>query len=357
MTLRLTVSLILSIALGGAASAAEGRIPLLSLPGPPYVITQPGHYILTRDIGPAPGATVVIQSDGVTLDLGGYTVFGPSSFADFTIRVSLPTPAATRGIVIRNGRTVSGASGVALAAPPARVRIEDLEATESLNGISGSADHVEIVRCHIHDLGTIGGGGGTGISISARGGRVVDNLIQNSPGYGMSLAGFRAGDISRNVVRNFGSAFPDAAGISLEDISGESESTDGAVIADNVVSGYPDGTDDYGLFIRSDTSRITGNVMTRNGRSGMLLVGTENRLERNVMGRNGGDGIRFGVINARNVLEGNQAHSNTGCGFYLAATVMVILRDNTLGNNTGGNLCLGPGTNAGGNYCDSALCP
>ena len=46
--------------------ADEARIPIFQ----PTTITQPGYYILTRDLSPASGTAITIQSDGVTVDLG-----------------------------------------------------------------------------------------------------------------------------------------------------------------------------------------------------------------------------------------------------------------------------------------------
>lgn len=343
------------LALGALARADEGRIPVLSLPGPPYTLSQPGHYILTQSIGLTTGAPIVIQSAGVTLDLGGNTVTGPSSFIAPTITVFVTS--GTQEITIKNGR-VFGGNGVSVGNASARVRIEGLDISASLGGITGSVEQAEVLDCRIHDLASTAGSGGTAISLQAHGGRIVGNLIQNIPGYGISLLGFGAGEIRRNIVRNYG-GLPglNAAGIYLEDISLESGSSNGAVIADNTLSSLPSGVDDDGIrTYGAGATFITGNNASRNGRIGIHLVGSENRLERNVTNRNGNDGIQFGLAQARNHLEGNQSQGNQGCGldFNLAPN---IFRNNILGNNTGGNICSVAGVNAGGNYCDLALCP
>jgi len=41
--------------------------------GPPYAISEPGHYILTKDIT-AKRTAILVEAEGVTLDLGGHTV-------------------------------------------------------------------------------------------------------------------------------------------------------------------------------------------------------------------------------------------------------------------------------------------
>src|SRR5262245_15938860 len=54
----------------------EGRIPIVGLAAvPPYVITAPGHYILTEDVTFA-GTIIVIRSNQVTVDLNGFNLTG-----------------------------------------------------------------------------------------------------------------------------------------------------------------------------------------------------------------------------------------------------------------------------------------
>jgi len=356
MNRKLLVALALLIAPLGLATAAEGRIPLLSLPGPPYVITQPGHYYLTRDIGGTPAAVVRIQSDGVTLDLNGFTVSGPTSFVDTTIDINLSSPANLRGITIRNGRTFGGAYGVRAFGTKGRIRVEKVEISGSRDGISLDADHAEVIDCHVHDLVTVGGAPGGGIAVLAYGGRIIDNMVQNTPGTGISALGLRGGEIRRNIVRNFGAAMPGAWGIKIDDDAFEPGNTNGAVLADNVVSGLPGGTDDYGIWVRGTDHTITGNAASYNGRDGILIQGPYNHIERNVTNRNGANGLGFAILYPHNFVVANQSQGNTGCGINVNGA-STIYRDNLFAGNTGGNVCTGPGINAGGNYCNSALCP
>ena len=55
--------------------SADGMIKIPeSIPGPPFVIEQPGNYLLTRDVVSDAGDVFVVKSEGVTLDLDGHTV-------------------------------------------------------------------------------------------------------------------------------------------------------------------------------------------------------------------------------------------------------------------------------------------
>jgi hypothetical protein len=82
------------------------RLPGTPISSLPFTITQPGHYYLTRSLtssGAAHG--IAIDSDHVTLDLMGFTLFGPGAITDSAaITTSLTTPPPTRkSIIIRNG--------------------------------------------------------------------------------------------------------------------------------------------------------------------------------------------------------------------------------------------------------------
>ena len=355
------VALILAAAFcGGTATAAEGRIPLLSLPGPPYIITAPGHYILTRDITGTSTQAVRIESGGVTLDLNGFTITGPAGFAEVAIRILPPAATSTRGITIRNGRILQGSQAVqAVSGTAASIRIEGLEVSGSLAGFVLMGEYVEILDCRIHDLSSLPGGGGSAIDVVARGGRILDNLIQNVPTAGMFIGGLRGGEIRRNVVRNFGSTTASIYGIGIFDMPLEPGNTGGAIIADNVVSGLPNGADDLGIYVNSPGNLIMGNNTFRNGSIGLAVSGPGNRVEGNVANENGSHGIWFPAVTGRNQLVRNQAQGNTGCGVRLSSgtTAGNIYRDNIMGANTGGNVCDGPWINAGGNYCDDVLCP
>ncbi len=341
-----------TFALASLASAAEGRIPVLSLSGPPYLITSPGDYILTRDLGPVSGFNIQILSDGVTLDLGGHTV---SSTAGFTgPAISVKPGSGTRLVSIKNGQIVGGAQGIA-ASTATELRLEGLDVSGGLDGLIVVASLAEIVDCHVHDLTSLPGSSGTGISLTAAGGRVSGNLVQNVPGNGIVLTGLHGGEVRRNVIRNFGSGFPAQAGIYLnETFAGGGPG--GNIVADNTVDGTP-GSDDEGVHIQSPYNLVSGNVVTSNGTYGIQVHGNENRLERNVTNGNGSDGVFMNSGMQRNRFDANQAQGNLGCGLNLAGTFTTIYSNGTYANNGTAAICGTGGINAGGNYCDSLPCP
>ena len=89
----------------GPPSATDSvRLPGTPITGP-TIITQPGHYYLTRNITVpvAPSeeddtSGIVINVDNVTLDLGGFTIFGDATSNQRGIQVNSPS-----GVVISNG--------------------------------------------------------------------------------------------------------------------------------------------------------------------------------------------------------------------------------------------------------------
>src|SRR6059036_1071883 len=136
--------------------ADEGRIPIFQ----PTTITQPGHYIVTRNIS-APGTVVRIATDDVVLDLNGHSLTSLSGCAgDVPYVIFIDGLAGARDVVIRNGHLVNGCNGIRAVsgAPRSRIRIEEVE-------IEGSGDYslmiigpetLDIIRCYLHDA-TAGG--------------------------------------------------------------------------------------------------------------------------------------------------------------------------------------------------------
>jgi len=88
--------------------------------GPPYVLDQAGKtYILTQDIS-APGTAIIINADGITLDLNRHTITYGNLDGDYRYGVAVPpsyarpefpdiTPGGGNNIVIKNGVINEGA--------------------------------------------------------------------------------------------------------------------------------------------------------------------------------------------------------------------------------------------------------
>src|SRR2546425_7444941 len=128
--------------------ADEARIPIFQ----PTTITQPGYYILTRDLSPASGTAITIQSDGVTVDLNGRAINNAPSQGAIAVN------GAFQNVTIRNGRLSGGNYGVnAAASAPGTVnlRVERVEGRDTaLVGVQGiGAGSVRGIPCLHTDSG------------------------------------------------------------------------------------------------------------------------------------------------------------------------------------------------------------
>ncbi|HEV8337033.1 MAG TPA: right-handed parallel beta-helix repeat-containing protein [Candidatus Polarisedimenticolia bacterium] len=336
--------------------ADEGRIPIFGT----ITISQAGHYILTRDIPDpaAPAANVItIAADNVSVDLNGRTISPAAGAAGISIT------APRKGITVLNGRIVGGAVGIISGSglDPVSIRIESVEvAGQSSNGIIiNNGGYVEVIGCHVHDVGAVGIN--VANSATSFGGRFIGNTLERITNAGISLNGLLAGEVRGNFLKEFGSVAGGVNGIQVSE--GAGVNAGGNLVAANVVSSLPSGTDDSGIVIAttSPNNLLIENVVTRNGSRGIRSLADGTRLERNVANQNGSHGIEVGLgaTGAFNHLEENQAQRNLAagaCGIFFTNGNSHTYRN----NNTRGNTIVGPtaaacggglGTNmdAGGN--------
>lgn len=373
--------------------ADEGRIPVFSQ----TTITAPGHYIVTRDFSYASGSGVEIQANNVTLDLNGHTITGPAC-GTTEAAIEIDTNSATQGIVIRNGRLLSGCFGI-LSGNTNRLSVH-VEGVE-VGGTTGpavvilAAEVAEVLRCHIHDIAA------NGISVNGDTGsftgRISENLVERTGLYGIAIGGMAAGEVRKNVVIDYGlggglqngillfaGSLTWGAGSNLVEgntIRAELGDTecDGIrandtspfnVIVNNVVAGggrigilsNAEGTrierntvdkiGSNGIESTGSGVRIEGNVASRNGGAGIRVTGNETRIERNVTNNNGTEGIRVGSSSAatNNHLEENESHANGGCGifFFPGTSGNVVRNNNVRGNPTAPASCAWAGNIDGG---------
>jgi len=334
--------------------ADDGRIPIYKQSS----ITAPGHYVVTRDFSYTSGNGVFIQANNVTLDLDGHTITGPACVSG-EAAVQINSIVATRGIVIRNGRLMSGCYGItAFSTNRVSVRIQHVEVGgPGLQGISIVAlDFAEVTTCYVHDVGTIYG-------INLRGqtgsfnGIISDNIVERVGATGILLDGLAAGQVRRNVVTSFGSISAAADGIRLlADFL--TWGAGGNLVEGNTVTALPGGTDDDGIRA-DDTSpnNLILNNVVKGCRYGIFSYGDWTRIERNVVSNNTIHGIRAGsgVVGSFIHVEENQTQANLGaggCGIQLDNGNSHVSRNNNVRGNTVAGVCnatLGTNVDGGGN--------
>jgi len=340
--------------------ADEGRVPIYA----PTTITQSGTYIVTRDFcfgqfatSPcsAIGTGIDINANDVVVDLNGHTLSMQGSNA---IGVKVTTSAATRGIVIKNGRIVGDGSPnsngiVSTVTNPVRLRIEDVTVRSAVGDCIniGSAEQVVVERNSLE-------GCYNALSIAGARwpGRIADNSVLDAVGYGLALSGMEGGQVLGNRVKKF-SQGTNGAGIWLSD--GGKNLVQGNVIAASGAFGAAS----MGILLDGGGTASSNNVLRENTVAGVpygiRAYSDENRLERNLVTGGSETGVWIGTLGtgSRNMVEDNQILSFTGCGLYFVNTLSHVYRNNVI-RNTGGDVCgfAAPITNGGGNVC-TAACP
>lgn len=133
----------------GAPGSTDGvRRPGTPISSLPFSITQPGYYYVTRNLtGPAGTDGVIISSDNVTLDLGGFTLFGTSKTAD-GVRV-----AGTRvGIRVHNG-SLEGWNTALRMSSAHYSRVDNVRVTRNIIGMTiGTVSQISDCNASFSDL-------------------------------------------------------------------------------------------------------------------------------------------------------------------------------------------------------------
>jgi hypothetical protein len=173
-----------------ASSPAQTVIPAGTFSAP-YVISQPGSYVLggSRLVSDATKNVIHITAPDVTLDLGGFSLAhaGGSNSTGSGIQIS-----ATENVEIRNGSIVNAARYGIYAASGKGLRVIDVRVVSArMVGIVYGADSSLIDRCEIADSemgGIIGEGAGS----------LVTDCVVSDCGTGIKLSSSR---VVRTVVR------------------------------------------------------------------------------------------------------------------------------------------------------------
>ena len=150
----------------------------------PVEITQSGSYRLTSNLTLANAAHTAISASavGVTIDLNGFTIGGPTICTGNPVSSCTPTGAGigvgtAAEAVVKNGRIVGmGSYGVALGA---RSRVEDLHVTSTgLNGIF-VGDQCVVTNSIVFGTGEIGivAGFGSVVTDSTSTGNKLDGVV------------------------------------------------------------------------------------------------------------------------------------------------------------------------------------
>jgi Right handed beta helix region len=270
--------------------------------------TLTADTVLRADLHGCAGTALVIDANGVTLDLHGHTVEG----------------------AIRAG----GRSNVAIRAGfvTGDVSLERVvhASVRRLRVLGGSIECVRSAGCTV--VRNMVSGGGIAITQSTSGvaNRVRGNVVRHAPGAGIAADRTDTTSITNNVVRDsaIGIEASHAADMRISHNEIVRNSGDGlsgsfgsaAAIVRNVIAS--NGGDGISLRTWGGETLIARNVVLRNGGNGILGAAVAHwRVLGNVAFRNGASGIAITGAVEDATLARNQAHRNRGLGIDAAAGV------------------------------------
>jgi len=295
--------------------AADGAIPIWKRTH----ITEPGHYVVTRDITESP-YVIQVYADNVTLDLNGHTL----------TTTGAPTVEAfdVRGLVIRNGTIVNDGSGMALYIHGGgSLTVENIHATGRGTVTARLEDCLGFKVTGTRLTNEMS----TALYVTGcQDGIIEDLIIDYVEGRGLAILDGDRIHVSRVIFR---AQTPVDIGIDLE--------CDGCVVEDCIIEGAL-----YGIYANASGSRISGNLL-RGCNQGLVLNGTGNRVVDNVI-----SAITNGILvnSTQHIIEGNLFHGSgaPSCGlkFNLGSNGSVYRANVARGHSCS---CGGTGTT---DFCD-----
>lgn len=237
--------------LGTRLAAADGRIPIASLP---FTVTAPGSYYLTADLTVAGGIAIAIAGvNNVDIDLNGHTLTMTA-----TTGSALPLHITdASNIRVHHGAVVGGTTG--------------------LYAYTGSTATEKIIRID-H------------VSFSGQGARAI--------GFFNSGTGSLNPTVENNFIEMSGAAC--VSGIEFGGLSG-------GRITDNQITACP-ATNGKGLSGTFNRALIARNHVTGANTIGLHLFGNNNVVEGNFFS---GNGTGLNLANGNNVWSRNRSVGNT----------------------------------------------
>lgn len=299
--------LALAFAVNGGGTD-QGRIPIYQ----PVTITEPGSYVLTRNLTVTGIQAITVDANDVTIDLNGHVISGDTT----VVRIN----ANRDNVVIQGGSLVRtiGSQAVLQQLPSTsepKVTLKHVAFRGGSVELSG-ADAV-ITECTFV--------GGRGLRIMGKKARVTHN--QFGPGLvdtAMRLTDVSGAEIANNYILGGG-----VSGVDDIYIAGHGT---GNRIVDNAIQ------QGSGFGIRvGDSNLVEGNVITDSRESG-IWIGSGNLLVNNVVARsNDITDAPFSIrVGGSNTIRGNHIEG-TLCndGIYIEGSNN-LLEDNVVHGLVGG---------------------
>lgn len=164
--------------------------------GPLFTINQPGSYVLTSDltIGSNGGFGILVNASEVTIDLNGFTIYGPQSQTVSSIGIDLGSSSFNN--VVKNG-TIRSCSASITTNGFGHV-VENVNAVDTRLGISIRSGIVRGCRVQVLKTGTL-----PAFGIVLDMGGLVERCVVASSGSGDQGIRVRAGRVAGCTVEGF----------------------------------------------------------------------------------------------------------------------------------------------------------
>lgn len=333
------------------ALAAEGAIPIFE----PTTITEPGHYVVTRNISSS-SPIITISSSRVDIDLNGFELTGGTT-------APVITGSTVQDVLIRDGSVVAGNPGIYFEIS-GQITIENTAVRGSGGiGIHLNGSEYTVRRC------TIAAGLQAIHAVAAFGtpGLIAENVIKEcgtsaattecvlvQGGYGVTIRDNKFVGLVYGVngIRLNSSPASSASGNSFYDLGGDEiqtailvqsssgvsveaniggppivlEGSTHAIVSDNQVAAITIDPNSHSNTIRKNTTV---------GGDNLYVEGDRNLVEANVLNDSWGYGLHFTSAAENNVYGGNVARGGAGSG--CTGTGTTDFCDEGTGNTSNGD--------------------
>ena len=283
----------------------------------PTVITQPGCYVVMKDISLTTGPIITIKAHNVTLDLAGHTLTLPLAHdANEVIRIE----SGFTNIYVKNGSIIGGSVGIKTtsigsnSSNKIRISIKNITVENfAYKGITiGPIDQFYLIDSRI--ISDMNSGVGIGTNVGRCTGMILRNTFRCADSFVFEATNMDGALIKGNQI------FAESDGFGIS-VIGNANIIEGNGISK--VHGYPisvDGNNNSiinntvgnsfvnGIRIQKDNNLISGNVVGHTT-SGVSIEGLNNLIEGNILGPNNEYGIDF-ISGSNNVYRNNMLRGN-----------------------------------------------
>ena len=306
----------------GATMKTLGQLePRTAISNANYTISQPGSYYLTTNLT-ATEHGIIIASDGVTLDLNGFSLTGDQGAGEYGLYILGDFSSGYKGITVRNGSINRFNTG-------ARLQHVSLSCFENLSfssnnygiilrSLLGQSSGNRITHCRFSDSVAFGVYVYAASSGQCNGNTFSQCSITGSGGTGLFFFTQTTSQCNGNRVTECRLTANHGEGIVF---NGSGSQCNGNVVSDCIISDNQSaGVALSGSNSQCDGNRLVNCVLRKNSGAGIVCVSADgNRIEQNVVSETTGSpsyGIQTTMSSnnlvVRNICSGQTSNFDLG---------------------------------------------